>query len=120
MVLSNRFIRSATWEGVATDEGGAAPKLIDLMARLAAGGVGMIITGHAYVRVDGRHSPWQLGLHANDLIPGLQSMTDAVHEKGGRIVAQLGYGGAYLSKSRVKKCPFTIFRNWSKPTRRRR
>jgi 2,4-dienoyl-CoA reductase-like NADH-dependent reductase (Old Yellow Enzyme family) len=30
-------------------------------------------------------------------------MTDAVHEKGGKIVVQLGYGGAYLSKSRVRR-----------------
>jgi 2,4-dienoyl-CoA reductase-like NADH-dependent reductase (Old Yellow Enzyme family) len=29
-------------------------------------------------------------------------MTDATHEKGGKIVVQLGYGGAYLSKSRVR------------------
>jgi 2,4-dienoyl-CoA reductase-like NADH-dependent reductase (Old Yellow Enzyme family) len=102
MDLSNRFVRSATWEGMATDEGGSTPKLIDLMAKLAAGGVGMIITGHAYVRPDGQHSPWQLGIHTDELIPGLQSMTGAVHERGAKVVLQLGYGGAYLSKSRVR------------------
>jgi 2,4-dienoyl-CoA reductase-like NADH-dependent reductase (Old Yellow Enzyme family) len=29
-------------------------------------------------------------------------MTRAVHDRGGNIVIQLGYGGAYLSKSRVR------------------
>jgi 2,4-dienoyl-CoA reductase-like NADH-dependent reductase (Old Yellow Enzyme family) len=80
-----------------------APKLVDLMARIAAGGVGLIITGHTYVRPDGQHSPWQLGIYKDELIPGLKAMTQVVHENGAKIVLQLGYGGAYLSKSRVAK-----------------
>jgi 2,4-dienoyl-CoA reductase-like NADH-dependent reductase (Old Yellow Enzyme family) len=103
MVLLNRFVRSATWEGLATDDGASTSKLVDLMARLAAGGVGLIITGHTYVRPDGQHSPWQLGVHNDDMIPGLRALTQAVHENSAKIVLQLGYGGAYLSKSRVAK-----------------
>jgi len=103
MLLANRFVRSATWEGMATDDGASTSKLVDLMARLAAGGVGLIITGHTYVRPDGQHSPWQLGIHNDEMIPGMQAMTRAVHDNGGKIVLQLGYGGAYLSKSRVGK-----------------
>ncbi len=103
MVLSNRFVRSATWEGLATDDGASTSRLVDLMERLAGGGVGLIITGHTYVRPDGQHSPWQLGIDKDELIPGLQAMTRAVHDKGSKIVVQLGYGGAYLSKSRVGK-----------------
>ena len=102
LILSNRFIRSATWAGMATDEGACTPGLIDLMRNLAAGDVGLIITGHAYVRQDGQHSPWQLGIHRDKLIAGLQDLTGAVHECESKIVMQLGFGGAYLSKSRVR------------------
>lgn len=38
MVLPNRFMRSATWAGMATDEGACTPQLADLMSDLAAGG----------------------------------------------------------------------------------
>jgi 2,4-dienoyl-CoA reductase-like NADH-dependent reductase (Old Yellow Enzyme family) len=76
--------------------------MIDIMAKLADGGVGLIITGHAFVHQRGWHQPWQLGIHMDELIPGLKAMTDAAHERGGKIVVQLGYGGAYLSKSRVR------------------
>jgi 2,4-dienoyl-CoA reductase-like NADH-dependent reductase (Old Yellow Enzyme family) len=103
MVLANRFVRSATWEGLAADSGASTSKLVDLMTGLAAGGVGLIITGHTYVRPDGQHSPWQLGVHNDEMIPGLKAMTQAVHKNGAKIVLQLGYGGAYLSKSRVAK-----------------
>jgi 2,4-dienoyl-CoA reductase-like NADH-dependent reductase (Old Yellow Enzyme family) len=102
MTLSNRFIRSATWAGMADDDGKCTSRLIELMAELAKGGVGLIITGHTYVHQNGRHAPWQLGIDRNELIPGLKSMTQAVHEAGGKIAVQLGYGGAYLSKSRVR------------------
>jgi len=102
MVLSNRFVRSATWAGMATDEGACTPQLIRLLSDLAAGEVGLIITGHAYVRQDGQHSPWQLGIHRDAVIPAFRDLTHAVHEHGSKIVVQLGYGGAYLSKSRVR------------------
>ena len=101
MVLANRFIRSATWAGMASDDGACTPQLVNLFSDLAAGHVGLIITGHAYVREDGQHAPWQLGIHRDALIPGLKLLTEAVHENKSKIVAQLGYGGAYLSKSRL-------------------
>jgi len=100
--LTNRFIRSATWAGLADDNGQCSPQLIRLIAELARGGVGLIITGHTYVHQNGRHSPWQLGIDRDELIPGLQSMTRKVHEAEGKIAVQLGYGGAYLSKARLR------------------
>ena len=61
VTLENRFVRSATWEGLATDDGFVTTRLIDLAVQLAKGGVGLIITGHAYVSKVGQASPWQLG-----------------------------------------------------------
>jgi 2,4-dienoyl-CoA reductase-like NADH-dependent reductase (Old Yellow Enzyme family) len=111
LMLSNRFVRSATWDGLATDDDSCTSRMINLMAALAGGGVGLIITGHAYVHPDGRHSPWQLGIYKDELIPGLQAMTAAVHERRGRIAMQLGYGGAYLSRSRVRGMTVQHFRD---------
>ena len=102
LVLKNRFIRSATWEGLAADDGGPTPKIVELYARLAEGEAGLIITGHAYVHPQGKHAPRQLGMDQDGLIPGYQTLTQVVHEKGGKILSQLSYGGAYLSKSRVE------------------
>ncbi len=87
---------------MADDNGQCTRRLVHLMRELAEGGVGLIITGHTYVHQNGRHSPWQLGIDRDELLPGLQSMTRAVHESGGKIAVQLGYGGAYLSKSRLR------------------
>lgn len=93
MSLANRFVRSATWEGLADPDGCVTQKLIDCMTRLADGGVGLIITGHAFVELEGKASLRQLGIHDDALLPGLKKMVEAVHARGGRIVAQLAHAG---------------------------
>ena len=95
MALANRFVRSATWEGMATPEGACTPVLVDLMSGLARGGVGLIITSYAYVRLDGQAAFGQLGIYKDTLIKGFQNMTKAVHDLGGRIVSQIVHGGFY-------------------------
>jgi len=105
LTLKNRFVRSATAEGMATEDGEATPRLINLMAELAEGGVGLIITGHAYVAKRGQASPAQLGIYDDKLIPGLRKMTDAVHERGGTIVAQLAHSGMLAIPKLINTAP---------------
>ena len=97
MQLSNRFVRSATWEGLASDDGACTPKLADMMAALAEGGVGLIISSHTYVSREGQAGPWQLGVYRDELIPGLVSMAEAVHAKGGKIIMQLAHAGYFAA-----------------------
>jgi len=96
--LPNRFVRSATWEGMATEAGACTQKLIDLMVQLVHGGVGLIISGHTYVRAEGQASLRQLGVYDDDLIPGLAEMTSAVHQAGGSIVLQLAHAGCHANR----------------------
>jgi 2,4-dienoyl-CoA reductase-like NADH-dependent reductase (Old Yellow Enzyme family) len=107
MKLDNRFVRSATWEGMATEKGASTKKLIDLLVSLAEGGVGLIISGHAYVSKEGQAGRWQLGMYDDGLIPGLREMTDAVHEKGGKIVAQLAHAGYFAPRKLTGQLPLT-------------
>ncbi|MBI9091956.1 MAG: NADH:flavin oxidoreductase [Desulfobacterium sp.] len=106
MTLDNRFVRSATWEGMATDDGAVTPKLVETMEALAQGGVGLIITGHAYVLPQGQAGPWQLGITSDDQVDGLKTMTDAVHRKGGKIVVQLAHAGHFAAEKLTKTPPW--------------
>ena len=105
MKLANRFVRSATWEGMAADDGACNPRLIDLMTGLAKGGVGLIISSHAYVSPEGQAGPWQLGVYDDKLIPGLEDMTTAVHENGGKIVMQLAHAGYFANPKLTGQTP---------------
>ena len=92
--LRNRLVRSATAEQLATEPvGRATPALAALYRDLARGGVGLIITGHAYVSPSGKAHPEMLGVHCDELIPGLKTLADAVHAEGGAIAIQIQHGG---------------------------
>jgi 2,4-dienoyl-CoA reductase-like NADH-dependent reductase (Old Yellow Enzyme family) len=105
MTLSNRFVRSATWEGMAEANGTCTNRLTDLMVTLAAGGVGLIITGHTYVDPRGQAGPWQLGIGSDGHIPRLKEMTSAVHNQGGKIVMQLAHAGLMADTEQTGTLP---------------
>ena len=71
----------------------------ELLAQLALGGAGLTITGHAYVSPEGQASPWQLGAHSDELLPGLSAMARATHSSGGKIALQLAHGGCAASEA---------------------
>ncbi len=91
--LKNRFVRSATLEGMAAVDGTCTPRLTEFMVDLARGGVALIISSHCYVQNVGKVRNGQLGIHTDEMIPGLREMTRAVHSNGGKIVCQLSHAG---------------------------
>jgi 2,4-dienoyl-CoA reductase-like NADH-dependent reductase (Old Yellow Enzyme family) len=76
------------------------------MKELAQGGVGLIITGHAYVLKRGQAGHWQMGCHDDHLLPGLSEMTQVVHAEGGKIVLQIAHGGIFASAELSGQAPF--------------
>lgn len=97
LTMPNRSVRSAIWEGMATDEGRVTPRLVNAMGLLARNRVGLIITGHAYVHPAGQAGPWQTGAYSDALIDGLRQMTDRVHDADGRICLQLAHAGGHAA-----------------------
>ena len=49
IALKNRFVRSATWLGLADGDGYPTEELTQALVDVARGGVGLIISGHACV-----------------------------------------------------------------------
>lgn len=94
----NRLIRAGTSESMAGPDGVVTDELVSLYARLAGGGVGTIFTGHLYCHPRGKYARRQTGIYSDELIPGLRRLADAVHARGGLVLAQLAHAG---SQSRV-------------------
>ncbi len=93
IAMRNRIVRSATWEGACDGDGAPTEKLLACHEALAVGGVGLIIAGYAYVSPEGKQNIGKMGMHADSLIPSLKGLTGRVHDKGGKIVAQLVHAG---------------------------
>lgn len=95
--VPNRVVRSATSERAADEDGRVTPELVEYYRPLGAGGAGLVVTGYAYVRQDGRCNPRQLGLFDDSLVPGLAELVRGFHsasgDGGAKIAAQIVHGG---------------------------
>jgi 2,4-dienoyl-CoA reductase-like NADH-dependent reductase (Old Yellow Enzyme family) len=98
MKLANRFVRSATWEGLATADGYTTERLTRLLVDLAKGRVGLIISSHAFVDAEGIAAPGQMALYDDRYIPAMKEMFSEVHRAGAKIAVQLNHGGRYALK----------------------
>jgi 2,4-dienoyl-CoA reductase-like NADH-dependent reductase (Old Yellow Enzyme family) len=85
---------------MAGERGECTESLIELYRDLSKGGAGLLITGHIFVSEEGRATPHQLGLYDESLTPGYCSLTEAVHQYGGKIFAQLAHAGIYAHPAR--------------------
>jgi 2,4-dienoyl-CoA reductase-like NADH-dependent reductase (Old Yellow Enzyme family) len=108
MVVKNRFVRSATWEGMATPEGVMTEMLVQTIEELAKGEVGLIISGHTFVSPEGQASPLQLGVYDDSFIPGLTEMVDVAHNNGAKIVLQLAHAGVHAPNPITNQFAFVI------------
>lgn len=94
MELKNRLVRSATHEGMADQNGFPNQDLFKLYERLAKGGVGLIITGFAFVTSDGKSPfPGMQGIQTDNHIPRYRELVELVHKNGARIAMQIAHCG---------------------------
>ena len=93
MMLRNRFVRSATFEGMADSSGAVKDVLVELTESLAQGEVGLIISSHAYIEPRGRVRASQLGIHNDSLVSGLSRLAEAAHAHGSKTLVQIAHGG---------------------------
>ncbi|HPC86023.1 MAG TPA: NADH:flavin oxidoreductase [Smithellaceae bacterium] len=93
MTLRNRFVRSATYDGMSDPTGQVTDRQISWMDDLAAGGVGLIVTAIMYVHPSGQVSSFMNSIAEDACIPGLQKLARTAHQRGAKIAVQLYHGG---------------------------
>ncbi|GAI91453.1 unnamed protein product, partial [marine sediment metagenome] len=104
--VPNRFVRSATHDFMANRDGSVSDRQVALFETLARGGVGLIITGHAYVNTSGIASPYQTGADKDELIDGLSRITKVVHKNPSCIFLQLSHAGRQTTPKICGCTPF--------------
>ena len=94
--LKNRFVRSATWDATADDDGFVTDDSIELYQKLGQGDIGLIVSGYAFVSPVGKAAVRQYGAHSDDMIPGLKRLVDTVHQGGSKIALQIVHAGSQV------------------------
>ncbi len=100
-IFRTRVFRSATFEGMADGNGVPTQEYLALYGKLAAEGVGKIITGCSYVSQEGKMvQPGQAGIISDAAGAAFGKVCDAVHQHGSQIYLQISHAGRQTS-SRV-------------------
>jgi 2,4-dienoyl-CoA reductase-like NADH-dependent reductase (Old Yellow Enzyme family) len=86
-------------------DGRPTERLINCYRDLARGQVGLIITGYAFVRPDGKQLPYKMGIQTDDFALEMRSLTQAVHSEGGRICVQLVHAGGQTDSATAGRRP---------------
>lgn len=89
--LRNRTIKAATYEGLSF-HGRVTQDLIDFHVAVARGGVGMTTVAYCAVTPEGRTDVHQL-VWTPQALPGMRTLTAAVHAEGAAVSAQIGHAG---------------------------
>jgi 2,4-dienoyl-CoA reductase-like NADH-dependent reductase (Old Yellow Enzyme family) len=103
VTIPNRFVRSATHDFMAEEDGSVTERHLTLFNKLAEGEVGLIITGHAYVNPAGKASPRQVGVHEDRMVEGLSRIPQAVHDFPSRVFLQIAHAGRQ-TKEKICGC----------------
>ncbi len=103
--IKNRFVRAATYEAQADEQGYVTDALINRYKKLAQGNIGLILTGFMYVHPLGRAQKYQTGIYSDDFIPGLKKVADAVHDEGGKIAFEISHAGRQTIKELIGQTP---------------
>lgn len=93
MTIRNRFMRSATWEACAEEDGTPLPRLFKMMTDMAEGHVGLIVPGFANISKAGQAFPKQTGAFDKNLVEPWRPTLAKCHELGSKVMFQIGYGG---------------------------
>jgi 2,4-dienoyl-CoA reductase-like NADH-dependent reductase (Old Yellow Enzyme family) len=93
LTLQNRFIRSATWEGMADGSGHLTDRLVEVYRNLARGGVGLIITSATLMTGDATGLPGMLAISDDSFIPEYRDLTAMIHGEGCPVVMQFSFTG---------------------------
>ena len=105
MTLQNRLVRSATWEGMCEQDGKPTGKVVNWYRDLAQGGVGLIITGYAFVRPEGKQLPGKMGIHTDTFAGEYEKLTRAVYDAGGKIALQIVHAGGETDTNAAGRQP---------------
>jgi 2,4-dienoyl-CoA reductase-like NADH-dependent reductase (Old Yellow Enzyme family)/thioredoxin reductase len=99
ITLRNRLVVPPMVTYLANADGTVNEQLIAYARTRAAGGFGLYILEATYVDRAGCGFSKGVGIDADDKLPGLKRLTDAVHLAGGKISVQLHHAGRETTSS---------------------
>jgi 2,4-dienoyl-CoA reductase-like NADH-dependent reductase (Old Yellow Enzyme family)/NADPH-dependent 2,4-dienoyl-CoA reductase/sulfur reductase-like enzyme len=93
LTLRNRILHAPMARGMSNRDGSITQTHIDFLEARARGGAALVSTEGTYVDALGNSHAPALGIHSDEMIPGLARAAVAVHRHGARFAIELFYAG---------------------------
>lgn len=105
LTVKNRFVRSATIECAATEDGRITDEYLAIYKRLAKENIGLILPGNYFIQQNGRAHPRIPVLDNDDIIKDLIKLTAIIHAGNSKLFAQLNHGGRLCDPNIIHEQP---------------
>jgi len=103
--VKNRLVMPPMVRNYADEKGFVTDRYAAHIERIARGGVGMMILEASFISPEGKGFVKELGVHTDEVIPGLKKLVDAAHKHGAVIGPQLYHAGRQTSSKVTGKKP---------------
>lgn len=105
LTLPNRLVMPPMATAKADEKGHVTDEVCSYyQERAKHSKIGLIITEHSYIHLQGKAHPGQTSMASDDVIPSFQRLTDSIHREGVKIFAQLSHAGS-AAQSRITGQP---------------
>lgn len=105
--ISNRIIMPPMATSKSED-GYVNQNLQDYYNEKTIGGyIGLVITEHAYISLDGKAKDGQISVSRESDIEGLKEIVDIIHINGSKVIAQINHAGSSTDKKITGSNPFS-------------
>jgi 2,4-dienoyl-CoA reductase-like NADH-dependent reductase (Old Yellow Enzyme family) len=94
LTIRNRIVMPPMANDLSDEDGIVTEKHLDHYRIRAEADVGLIIVEHSYITPTGKMTIPQLGIHSDDLVPGLTRLADTIRAGGASSAIQLTHAGA--------------------------
>lgn len=98
LLVKNRLLMAPMVRNYADERGCMTERYLAHLARIARGGVGAMILEASFVSPEGRGFRHELGLHEDNVVPGLRQAVELIHAEGALAGIQLYHAGRQTSQ----------------------
>ena len=105
--MKNRLMLAPLTNQQSNEDGTCSNKEHVWLTKRAEGGFGVTMTCAAYVQAEGRGFPGQLGVSADEQLPGLTRLATTIKKYGSVAIAQLYHGGMRCPKDVIGQQPLS-------------
>ena len=110
-VLRNRSVLAALTNKQSNDDGSLTEEEIKWLERRAHDGFAIITTAAAFVHPSGKSWSGELGVHSDEMLPGLIDLAGRINSHGAISLVQIFHGGMRAPTEITGKTPISSSRN---------